>query len=454
MYFILAFVTVATFTSHLIKQHLIKQKADDLYREAIEISASYAGKMYTGALTSEAARRELVAVGTYIDSIIWIVDTDGTIILNTRNADAGAKKEVLEDFDPSHNSRNYMQGDFYGYFNEEMISVCVPVNTGFKVRGYLVIHAPMSKIMEEHENHLRIAYLTMIVLVLISLLILLVFTVIVYWPLRKITKATEEYARGNYNYELKVNSQDEMGYLAGTLSYMAMEIASAEDAQKKFVANISHDFRSPLTSIRGYLEAMIDGTIPQELYEKYLGIVINETERLTKLTSSLLQLNNLNVKGVVLDIKDFDINETMKRSCETFEGKCMDKRITLNLVLTGDSMLVHADESKIQQVIYNLLDNAIKFSHEDSEIKIETTVRGDKLFVSVKDSGIGIPKESVNKVFDRFYKSDLSRGKDKKGTGLGLAITREIIKAHDEIIDVISTEGVGTEFIFTLAIAR
>ena len=134
----------------------------------------------------------------------------------------------------------------------------------------------------------------------------------------------------------------------------------------------------------------------------------------------------------------------------SLEGTCQQKHIAIELVLTGSSLHVQADMGKIQQVLYNLLDNAIKFSHNDSVIKIETTEKHSKVFISVKDSGIGIPKDSLKLIWDRFYKTDLSRGKDKKGTGLGLSITKEIIQAHKENINVISTEGVGTEFIFSL----
>jgi len=252
------------------------------------------------------------------------------------------------------------------------------------------------------------------------------------------------------HYELPVESDDELGYLAASLNYMASEVAKSEDYQKKFVANVSHDFRSPLTSIKGYLEAMLDGTIPPELNEKYLRIVLNETERLTKLTNSLLTLNNLNIKGVALEKTDFDMNQVIRNTAATFEGICNSKQITIRLILTGETMYVNADMTKIQQVLYNLLDNALKFSQDHSTITIETRDKNNKLFVSVKDEGIGIPKDSLKQIFDRFYKTDLSRGKDKKGTGLGLSITKEIIQSHGEHINVISTEGVGSEFIFTL----
>ena len=199
---------------------------------------------------------------------------------------------------------------------------------------------------------------------------------------------------------------------------------------------------------------MLDGTIPAELHEKYLRIVLNETERLTKLTNGLLQLNNLNNKGMFLDKTTFDINEIIRNTAASFEGTCSQKGIRLNLVLTGDKMYVNADMGKIQQVLYNLLDNAIKFSFQNSSIKIETTEKKSKLYVSVKDYGIGIPKDEIKLVWDRFYKSDSSRGKDKKGTGLGLSITKEIMRAHGENINLISTEGAGSEFIFTLPIVE
>lgn len=147
---------------------------------------------------------------------------------------------------------------------------------------------------------------------------------------------------------------------------------------------------------------------------------------------------------------NFDINRVIKDTSASFEGTCDTKNIVLDLTFSETITMVYADLGKIQQVLYNLIDNAIKFSHQDSVIYIQTSVKYEKVFVSVKDTGIGIPKGSLKKIWERFYKTDQSRGKDKKGTGLGLAIVKEIIQNHGETIDVISTEEVGTEFIFTL----
>lgn len=445
------FVVVATFVSNMTLEHLKREKADALYAEANLIAKTYASDLYNSETSLDTVKRQLDALDTYLAATIWIINPSGRMILDSSAPVDVENEVVIENFNPTAASGSYyIVGNFFGYFDEQMLSVFSPITSNFRVRGYVVIHTPMSAIQASANSLLNISYIMLVILFLLSLIILIFFTEIVYLPLRKITEATEQYASGNMHYEFQVDSEDEIGYLAATLSYMASEIARSEDDQKKFVANVSHDFRSPLTSIKGYLEAMIDGTIPPEMHEKYLSILLNETERLTKLTNSLLTLNNLNTKGIMLNKSDFDINGVIRNVAASFEGTCRERTIAIELVLTGDQMYVFADVDKIQQVLYNLLDNAIKFSHHDSIIKMETTEKHNKIFVSVKDSGIGIPKDDLKLIWDRFYKSDLSRGKDKKGTGLGLSITKEIIRSHGENINVISTEGVGTEFIFSL----
>ncbi len=445
------FVAVATFVSNMTMDHLKKEKADSLYREATLIANTYASDLYSNEATLESVKDQLDALDTYMNATIWIINPSGRMILDSSSPVDVETEIVVENFDPTVTAGSYYTvGDFFDTFDKDVLSVFAPITADYRVKGYVVIHYAMSSLEAEANSLLNISYIMLVILFLLSLIILIFFTEIVYIPLRKITEATEQYASGNMHYEFSVESEDEMGYLAASLSYMASEIARSEDDQKKFVANVSHDFRSPLTSIRGYLEAMIDGTIPPEMHEKYLTIVLNETDRLTKLTNSLLTLNNLNTNGMMLNKTDFDINRTIRNVAASFEGTCRQKMIAIELVLTGDEMYVVGDVDKIQQVLYNLLDNAIKFSHHDSVIKMETTEKRSKIFVSVKDSGIGIPKDDLKLIWDRFYKSDLSRGKDKKGTGLGLSITKEIIQAHGEHINVISTEGVGTEFIFSL----
>ncbi len=444
-------IIVATFVPSLTEQQLLKERAAALHSEATLISDTYATGLYASELSLEQVKEQLDYLSIYLNSNIQIINPSGRVVLDTNEPLDVEKVITIENFDPTvTGSSYYMVSPFFDYYESDYLNVIVPITSDYKVKGYVAIHMNMLHIKDSCTELVNISYITLAILLFLSLIILLFFTEIVYVPLKKITYATEQYATGNMHYEFTVDSLDEMGYLAACLSYMASEIARAEDDQKKFVANVSHDFRSPLTSIRGYLEAMLDGTIPPEMHEKYLNIVLNETERLTKLTNGLLTLNNLNTKGMLLNKTHFDINQVIRNTTATFEGTCRRKDISIELVLYNEALYAHADMEKIQQVLYNLIDNAIKFSHQDSSIKIETSEKRNKIFVSVKDSGIGIPKEELKMIWDRFYKTDTSRGKDKKGTGLGLSITKEIISAHNENINVISTLDEGTEFIFSL----
>ena len=448
---LLGFITIATISSDMTYDFLLETKSDALYDEANMLASDFS-QLYRGRNSNlnEAAPR-LKAAATYLQGEAWIVDTTGHIVADSS---VPAKTDVtLSDFDPTFmGNRSYTIGNCFGVFPYEVLSVSAPITGNYNTYGYVLVHLPISTIQQIKDNILNILYISSGIIFGLSLIILLVFTKTVYFPLQKITEGANEYAAGNLEYRIDLNTRDEMGYLAGTLNYMSGELNKLEEYQRNFIANVSHDFRSPLTSIKGYLEAIIDGTIPPEMYEKYLTRVISETERLTKLTQGMLTLNSLDSKGY-LSRSSFDINRVIKDTAASFEGTCEKKNINFELTFSDSMQMVYADLGKIQQVLYNLIDNAIKFSHQDSTIYIQTRIKNEKIFVSVKDTGIGIPKDSVQKVFDRFYKSDLSRGKDKKGTGLGLAIVKEIIQAHGENIDVVSTEGVGSEFIFSLPLA-
>ena len=445
---LLGCVVIAAGSSQFMYRHLLEKKTADMYDEANLIAASYSSVYQGKRQDLDAAYPQLQAVAVFLGTEIWVVNRQGIIVVDSdQSSRSGA---MIEDFDPTAaGNRYYRVGNYYGQFPYDVVSVSAPITGNYNTYGYVLVHLPVSKIHDEANGALNVVSITAAVIYLLSLIILLVFTKTVYFPLKKITVGANEYAAGNLTYQIDLKTHDEMGYLADTLNYMSGELNKMEEYQRKFIANVSHDFRSPLTSIKGYLEAIIDGTIPPEMSERYLTRVIAETDRLNKLTQGMLTLNTLDSKGF-LSRSNFDINRVVKDTAASFEGTCDAKNINFDLTFSDNIQMVYADLGKIQQVLYNLIDNAIKFSHADSTIFIQTSVRYEKIFVSVKDTGIGIPKDNVKKIWERFYKTDLSRGKDKKGTGLGLSIVKEIIQAHGENIDVVSTEGVGTEFIFSL----
>lgn len=455
IFLLCGFLCVATITSHLMLNNAIEEKAAAFYREGIHLSDQYVGNYFEepeDRKTLSTVKSHLSSLDIYLNADIWLISTDGEIIIDSSDADITEERRKIDGFTPVlPGGKYYITGDFFGMFQEEMLSILVPISHNYHVRGYIAIHTPMSVIIREKESYLVSSYVALIALGMLVLILSAAHWLIIYRPVQKLCRAAGAYASGNYDRQLQMNRDDELGAVAHTMDFMAQSLKESEDDQRKMISNISHDFRSPLTSIKGYIEAILDGTIPAELQEKYLNIVLRETERLTKLTSSLLALNSMDPRQNRLDKTDFDINTVIKNTAASFEGTCTAKRITIDLLFSDWNSMVCADMGKIQQVLYNLIDNAIKFSPPDSVITIETTEKYEKVFVSVRDTGVGIPKGSLKKIWERFYKTDQSRGKDKKGTGLGLAIVREIIQLHNENINVISTEGVGTEFTFSLS---
>lgn len=447
---LISILVINMLSTRRVTQTVTADAAQSVYDKGNVILNRYFNNDFSSLTTNPEIAKDLQNASALLNCRLWITDTNGRIVYDTNNIKIN---EVISDFDiTDFGNKYYMVGDFYGNFDNETLSVAIPIVGNFKTEGYMIFHRGTDVIKERTNEVLKTIYWTFFIVYDLSLIILLIFTFVVYIPLRKISHASKEFAKGNLTYEglASFTNEDEIGNLGMSLNYMARKLNSLEEDQKKFIGNVSHDFRSPLTSIKGYVEAMKDGTIPPEMQGKYLDIVLSETERLTKLTKSLLTLNAWDNKSNRLDLTEFNLYEMIKPIINSFEGKCEKKHITIDLILGSKDYYVSADRGKIEQVIYNLLDNAIKFSHNDSSIQLDIHDKNDKIFISVKDTGIGIPKESISKIWDRFYKTDLSRGKDKTGTGLGLSITKEIINAHDENINVISTEGVGTEFIFTL----
>ena len=415
------------------------------------MATDYLPDYFSEEVSLNEVRLQLSGMETHLDAALWFVDREGRLLASAQSEGLPPAPSQIQDFNPAEaGNSQYLTGDYHGYFQEDVITVIAPVIHGYSPAGYLLVHKSLDYVNEVQGILMRAALITLLVIYFLSFIILLALEFFVYRPLRKITEAATQYASGNLDYEIPVRTEDEMGYLSASLNYMSSQLRDMEDYQKKFVANVSHDFRSPLTSIKGYVEAMADGTIPPEMQKKYLGIILFETERLTDLTRDLLTLNEFDNKNMLLNREKFDIHEVIKNTAASFEGTCTQKKISIELLLATKHLPVYADKRKIHQVLYNLLDNAIKFSDPESTVTIETTERGEKVYISVKDYGIGIPRNALNKIWERFYKTDLSRGKDKKGTGLGLAIVKEAVQAHGENINVVSTEGVGTEFIFSL----
>lgn len=462
-YLVLGFIILillGTFSPSATNRFLKQEETRSLYRETSLLANDLMDYFSKDNISIPAIQKDLEIIAGYLSCEIWITDSDGNLLIDSSDENVYLKAFShqtipTEGFDISDFGNTYhMTGDFYGSFSESTLTVFSPITSEYKVRGYVFMHKPMTAVLEQSTQISNFIFCAVMAAYACSSILLITYLWAVYSPLSAIRKVAKKYVRGDFSEKINIHRNDELGYVANTMNFMATELDTLEEEQRKFISNISHDFRSPLTSIKGYIEAMLDGTIPVEMQEKYLNIILFETERLNKLTQNILDLNSFRHHGLRLEITDFDINQLIRTTLPTFEGVCHKKELSFDLYLTGERLFVKGDLGKIQQVFYNLIDNATKFSNNKTAIIIETSIRNGKVLISIKDSGIGIPKESIKKIWDRFYKTDLSRGKDKRGTGLGLSIVKEIIQAHDENINVISTEDVGTEFIFTLPLSK
>lgn len=433
-----------------IRNRLISEKEQELYRETGVMSQQYVEPYYNNQVTISTLLHSLKPVADVEELRILIVSAWGRVVGDTAPY-GGAEVNMDIEFLSETFHHDVMVA---GLSPQPQLMVVLPIKYNYSTRGYLVSTIGMEVIdteVDREVNELNLYYLFVIAVALICFIAIYIFFVV---PTNRIIRMAKEYSEGDFDSKINIRSNDEYKILFDRIVYMGETMSRFDEYQRKIISNISHDFRSPLTSIKGYTEAIKDGTIPQDQQEKYLDTVLFEVERLTKLTTNLLTLNTFDQKGMILQKSKFDINTVVKNVARSFEGTCKKKHVAIQLIFADQEIEVFADSGKIEQVIYNLVDNAIKFSHAEGEIRIFTEIKGRKSIVSIQDEGIGIDKRDLAKIWDRFYKTDSSRGKDKKGTGLGLSIVKEIMIAHGENINVISTTGVGTEFILTLPLAE
>ena len=294
--------------------------------------------------------------------------------------------------------------------------------------------------------------LSALVMMVVTFAVVYVVTGNLVRPLREMVKATESFAKGDFSARVPINERDEIGKLSMAFNNMAASLAQQESVRRSFVANVSHELKTPMTSIAGFIDGILDGTIPPEKERHYLTIVSDEVKRLSRLVRSMLNIAKIEAGEMKLNPTVFDVNEAVLSSIFTFEQTIESKHLEIKGLDAG-KIMVEADEDLIHQVVYNLLENAVKFVNEGGYIEVSYTVDAKRTYINIKNSGEGIPKDEISKVFDRFYKTDRSRSIDKTGVGLGLHIVRSIVNLHQGEVIVRSVEGEYCEFSFSVATA-
>jgi signal transduction histidine kinase len=273
-------------------------------------------------------------------------------------------------------------------------------------------------------------------------------------PLREMAAAALKFAHGDFSARVAVERDDELGALASAFNQMAESLQQQEQRRSDFVANVAHELKTPMTAISGFADGLMDGTIPMDQAKRYLQTISDETKRLNRLVRSMLDLSRMESEGPeALRQKSFDLSELLLRTALLFEQKINARGLDVEAQVPEDPMLVYGDADAINQVIYNLLENAVKFAEPGSALGLSLFKQGEKAYVSIRNRGETIPPEELARIFDRFHKTDRSRSADREGYGLGLYIVKTILGRHGEDITVTSRDGV-TEFVFSLTLAQ
>ena len=321
--------------------------------------------------------------------------------------------------------------------------------------GYVVVSSAQGKMLGDWSTFLTIAALVVVGVLLAFLGATLAYSKRMARPLDEIAAASRKFARGDFSVRVRqeYDLDDEMGALIDSFNKMADSLEVAEERRSEFIANVSHELRTPMTTIAGFADGILDGTIPHEEEAKYLVSIRDETRRLSRLVRDMLDVSSTRYKLSDPSRRSvFDLNELMLQTLLSFEDRATKKNLDVDPQLPEDNVMVVADKDAITRVIYNLLDNAVKFANPGSCLTLRLYKDGAKAYVSVKDIGETIPADDLPFIFDRFHKSDRSRSLDKEGMGLGLYLVKTIINSHDEDIAVKSEDGM-TEFVFTLKLA-
>lgn len=409
----------------------------------------------TGDVISDWKAR-IALIETYLtdSNQVWFVDRDGTVTKATSSDSFQLSAKVIKEdiAQVFEGQRVILENKFQSEFGTPMLSVGVPVIINEQVRQAIFVHTEISAMEGVVYSLYRHIFISAVIAVFVSTFLVLLSSRHISSPLKEMSHMTKEIADGNFDKRISIDADDEIGHLAQSFNNMADNLMKQEELRSSFVANVSHELRSPLTSIHGFAQGMLDGTIDEGNRDKYLQIILDETTRLKKLIRELLDLSQIESGKFPLHLQEFDINEHIRRVLIRYIDRMEDNEIDLEVDFRQERCTVFADSDRIEQVIVNLIDNAIKFTPPHGTISIWTHQTNDSVMVGVGDTGAGIPEEDLPYIFERFYKSDKSHT-EKTGTGLGLSIVKRILDQHGKTITVHSALGKGTKFVFYLPAA-
>ena len=458
----LSFTLLSTAFMMLSYRYIISEKRDAMERNAGYI-AMFASSFYQQ-LRSEPFQNYVASIALISDSYVIVAAPDGEIIYATDGVNfyAYENSKVPESVVSQVLERGSYAGmtSLGGIFPERRYLASLPITVSLNnlsvTQGLVLVSADASSLAEMWSATATIFFFTAVVVLLIAFVASSLFSAHQARPLNEMAEAARKFGRGEF--DVRVTSYegrcDEISTLAEAFNTMANSLAKVESQRSEFIANVSHELKTPMTTISGFAEGILDGTIPPEREKESLQIVVSETRRLSRLVRRMLDLARLNAltENTVTALEQFDLTEVVSQVIISLESKITGRNLDVDVQMPDEKLMVWGDPDSITQVCYNLLDNAAKFAAAGTAITVQITKKDGKAYTTIRNLGSTIPKDELPLLFERFHKADYSRSMDREGVGLGLYIVKTILGNLKETITATSEDGV-TQFTFTLTLA-
>ena len=461
----ISFVSMAATQGMLLANSWLNQKQQLLTENAHRIADSVAQNTYLSANSETEYLLNLDAGSTVpvvtellsaaINADVFITDNRGVIRTSSSQGgklDRSDTREIPETViaDMEQTEDYFTVGTMDGLYTDRYYTAGTPVVKDGVQIGYVFVASSAMDLTEYLLQNLQTYLISLLVVLIISFIVIYLSTYRLVRPLRQMAAATRSFGEGDFSYRIPVQGQDEIAELATSLNNLAASLSEVDEMSRTFVANVSHELRTPMTTISGFVDGILDGTIPSEKAPYYLDIVSQEIRRLSKLVQSMLDLSRIDNGSLQIRPSTFDLTAMVAHTLLSFEPRIEEKHLHIEGLEDGAPCPVTADADLMGQVVYNLLDNAVKFTNEGGSIRLQVRAQSDRTVVTVRNTGEGIPAEEMPHIFDRFYKSDRSRSRDKVGVGLGLFLVKSLISLHRGEICVRSVAGEYAEFEFWL----
>ncbi len=454
------FILVAFSFVGIGRLYLIREYKSDMVASAEEVSRTAAAVGQNDSMNSWLLSMIISAISRSTGNHIFITDANG-LVMSCSDQTPMCKhygtllpEDIMAEIKSGQETEISTLGGMYTN-PRYIVTHEITRETDGELMGYVFVTNAPDNILSNWSTFVLIATVIAVLVLCMSLAVSLVYSKRMARPLDEIAAASRKFARGDFSVRVKQQEDptDEMGALIDSFNKMADSLQNAENRRSEFIANVSHELRTPMTTIAGFADGILDGTIPKDQETKYLTSIRDETRRLSRLVRDMLDASQTRARAADPSKRTvFDLTELVLQTLLSFEARATQKNLDVDPQLPENHIMVIADKDAITRVIYNLLDNAVKFATPGSCLTLRLYRDAQKAYVSIKDIGETIPPDDLPFIFDRFHKSDRSRSLDKDGVGLGLYLVKSIINSHDEDIAVKSEDG-ATEFVFTLKLA-